>query len=183
MGGTEIKRSIRQSQFLGAAIVTPATATGADRVAVLHDEFAGAELHVMVRHGEFHGRLVVWFGVFAVVVARADGLAVQAVDLGAGGDGHGGACVDVEVLAPKLIHRHIVDFLDRGNGRIQSNGVGIFCRFWGRLAVEHAARNRSAGEVCHTALEGSTRDFSFVSHFILKDAAGNIRTRFNLNLT
>ena len=123
IGVTEIIRSIRQSQCLGAAIVTPAVAiavgsavVGADRVAVLHDEFAGAELHGLVRHGEFHGRLFACIGVAALAVAIADGLAVQAVYLGVGSDGHflRLARFDHDVGGP--IRRHIVDFLDLGFG-------------------------------------------------------------------
>ena len=103
MGGAEIKRSSRQSQC--AVTVLPAVANGAARVAARHDEFAGAEHHVLVRHGEGHGRLVVWFGV-------VDGVAVPAVDLGIGSDGHDSACVGVG--GPT--RRHTVDFLDLGFG-------------------------------------------------------------------
>ena len=95
MGGAEIKRSSRQSQC--AVTVLPAVANGADRVAARHDEVAGAEHHVIVRHGEFHGRPVVWFGVAAGVGGPVDGVAVQAEDFGVGSDGHGSAFVGVEV--------------------------------------------------------------------------------------
>ena len=121
MGGTEIIRSILQNQY-AATVVLPAvalaggfTAVGSLRVAVLHDEVAVVDLlvqhHILVRHGEFHGLLVVCIGVAAVVV-RADGLAVQAENLGVGSDGHSGACADVGVP----LRRHIVDFLDLGFG-------------------------------------------------------------------
>ena len=117
MGGAEIKRSSRQSQC--AVTVLPAVANGADRVAVLHDEFAGAEHHVPARHGEFHGRPVVWFGVAAGVGAPVDGVAVQAIDFGAGGDGHflrrgRGRFSHDDVGVP--LRRHTVDFLDLGFG-------------------------------------------------------------------
>ena len=123
IGGTEIIRSILQNQF-AATVVLPAVALGAVRTVrqtVLHDEVAGAEHHVLVRHGEFHGLLI--DAVAAVAVVRADGLAVQAEDVGVGFDGHGGACADVR----RPIHRHIVDFLDLGIGvgRIPGDGVDV----------------------------------------------------------
>ena len=92
-------------------------AVGILRPAVLHDEFAGAEHHVLVRHGEFHGRLVV--AVAAVAVAHADGLAVQAENFGIGSDGHNlrlgrGPLGHNDVGVP--LRRHTVDFLDLGIG-------------------------------------------------------------------
>ena len=156
MGGAEIKRSSRQSQC--AVTVLPAVANGADRVAVLHDEFAGAEHHVLVRHGEDHGRLVVWFGV-------VDGVAVPAVDLGIGSDGHDSACVGVG--GP--IRRHTVDFLDLsiGGGRIHGDGVATCYPGWFCTEVEYAAGHGAF--VCHTAREGAASDFSAaVYHCFLK---------------
>ena len=168
IGGTEIKRSTRQSQFAfrvrrvfftvrpSFALAVGSAVVGADRVAALHDEFAGAEHHVLVRHGEFHGLLVVCIGVFAVVVAPADGLAVQAEYLGIGSDGHDSACVGVG--GP--MRRHIVDFLDLGigGGRIHGDGVDTCYPGWFCIAVEHAASH--AALVFHTAREGAAKDRS-----------------------
>ena len=161
-------------------IVTPVGATarvvavvGADRVAARHDEPAGAELHVPVRHGEFHNRLVAAV-VAALAVAIDDGLVVQAVDVGAGNDGHGGVFVGVEVpcragrsiRVPRGYAVHLEHTAIRYGDVV---GIGQ-----PRLAVEDAAghgavvirqahrkgsaRNRSAGGVCHTAREGATAD-------------------------
>ena len=168
IGGTEIKRSTRQSQFAfrvrrvfftvrpSFALAVGSAVVGADRVAALHDEFAGAEHHVLVRHGEFHGLLVVCIGVFAVVVAPADGLAVQAEYLGIGSNGHDSACVGVG--GP--MRRHIVDFLDLGigGGRIHGDGVDTCYPGWFCIAVEHAASH--AALVFHTAREGAAKDRS-----------------------
>ena len=87
------------------ALAGDGAAVGNLRITALHDEVAAlgdflVQHHVLVRHGNGHGRLVVFIG----VVAFVDGLAVQAEDLGAGGDGHGGACVGVEV--PCRFDRH-----------------------------------------------------------------------------
>ena len=138
-------------------------AVGILRITVLHDEVGAGDRsvqhHVLARHGEGHGRLVV------AVAAFGDGLAVQAEDLGVGGDDY------FLVLGPFghnnvgfPLRRHTVDFRDLGIGvgRIQSNGVGICCRLWSRLAVEHAAKDSSVAGACHTALEGSADDHSVV---------------------
>ena len=136
MGGAEIKRFIRQNQYLGAAIVTPVVAdipfplwchTGGVRQTVrAHDEFAGAEHHVLVRHGKGHGRLV---AAVAAVVVRADGLAVQAENVGIGCDGHNlrlGLVGHDDVGVP--CRRHTVDFRDLGIGVgfIPGDGVAIW---------------------------------------------------------
>ena len=143
IGVTEIIRSTvsRQSQFAGRvrrvfftvspsfALAVGSAVVGADRVAALHDEFAGAEHHVLVRHGKGHGLLVVWFGVAAGVGAPVDGVAVQAVDVSVGGDGHNlrlGLVSHDDVGGP--IRRHIVDFRDLGfgGGFIPGDGVAIW---------------------------------------------------------
>ena len=177
IGQTEIIRSTvtRQSQCLGAAIVTPAVATARDcalvgaivgslRPAALHDEVGAGDRsvqhHLLFRHGEFHGFLVA-----VDVVFLAEESAVQAEDVGAGSDGHfltHGPFGHNNVGFP--LRRHTVDFRDLGIGvgRIQSNGVGICCRFLSRLAVEHAAKDSSVAGACHTALEGAAGDHSVV---------------------
>ena len=191
MGEAEIIRSTRQSQC--AVTVLPAVALGAVqtvRQTVLHDEVAGAKYHILVRHGEFHGLLVVCIGVAALAVAIADGLAVQAEYLGVGGDDY------FLVLGPfghnnvgGPIRRHTVDFLDLGfgGGCIPSDGVETCYLGQFLIAVEHAAshgavvirqarregaaRDRSA-VVGHCTTEGSARDCSVgvVFHVFLKDA-------------
>ena len=183
MGGAEIKRSIRQSQCLGATIVTPALAAGADRVAVLHDEFAGAELHVPVRHGEFHDRLFACIGVAAVAVAIDDGLAVQAVDVSVGSDGHNlrlgrgpFSHDDVGLPIRRPIQRHTVDFRDLGfgGGRIPGDGVDTCYPVQTCFAVEHTTVYVPL--IFHTAREGSTRDFSsgVVCHFFIEGSTFDI---------
>ena len=159
IGVTEIILSTvtLQSQFAGQVrhvffTVSPSftlavgsAAVGADRVAALHDEFAGAELHVLVRHGEFHGLLVVCIGVAAGVGAPVDGVAVQAVYLGAGGDGHFRQRIsfyyDVGVPVLRRTHRHTVDFRDLGfgGGRIPGDGAETCYPFQTCFAVEYAA--------------------------------------------
>ena len=198
MGGVEIKRSIRQSQCLGAAIVTPALAAGADRPAARHDEPAGAEHHVLVvRHGEFHGRLFACIGVAALAVAIADGLAVQAVDFGIGSDGHNlhlgrgpFSHDDVGLPIRRPIQRHTVDFRDLGfgGGRIPGDGVDTCYPVQTCFAVEHttgylplifhtaregATSDVSSGVVCHFFIEGSTSDISsvVVYHIALEGSA------------
>ena len=171
--GTEIILSTRQIQCLGDVIVTPAGATARDfalvgilRPAALHDEVGAGDCSVQhhgpVRHGEFHGVLVA-----VDVVALAEEPAVQAEDLGVGFDGHflrrgRGPLGHDNVGVPN--RKHTVDFRDLGIGvgRIQSNGVGICCRFCGRIVVEHAAKDSSVAGACHTALEGSADDHSVV---------------------
>ena len=133
MGETEIIRSTLQSQFAfrvrrvfftvrpSFALAAGSAVVGADRVAARHDEFAGAEHHVRVRHGKGHGLLV--DAVVAVAVAIADGLAVQAEDLGVGGDDYfirRGIFGHDDVGVP--IRRHTVDFLDLGTG---GHGDGV----------------------------------------------------------
>ena len=175
MGGTEIIRSTRQNQCV--APVLPAVALGAVRTGrptVLHDEVAGAEHHVRARHGKFHGRLFACIGV-AAVVGLADGVAVQAVDFGAGGDGHflrrgRGRFSHDDVGGP--IRRHTVDFLDLGigGGRIPGDGVDTCYPVQTCFAVEHAAVYDI--RICHTAREGAASDFSVaVYHCFLKGSA------------
>ena len=191
MGETEIKFPpyTLQSQCIGAVIVTPAVATavgsavvGADREAALHDEFAGAELHVMVRHGKGHGRLVVFIG----VVAFVDGLAVQAVDVDAGSDDYGGAFVGVEVpwlfrvlrsiLVPRAFAVHLEHTAIRYGDLVGFGGQP-------RLAVERAA-SHFAAVPRQARREGSTRDFSFgVYHCFIEDASGNFHIQSNHNRT
>ena len=133
MGGTEIKRSTRQSQCLGDVIVTPVGALARDcalvgslRPALLHDEVGAGDRsvqhHGLARHGEFHG-LIVAAVVAALAVAIADGLAVQAEDLGVGGDDYfirRGIFGHDDVGVP--IRRHTVDFRDLGTG---GHGDGV----------------------------------------------------------
>ena len=133
--GAEIILSTRQSQCLGDVIVTPVGALARDcalvgslRPALLHDEIGAGDCSVqhhvlVVRHGEFHGRLVVFIGIAALAVAIADGLAVQAEDLGVGGDDYfirRGIFGHDDVGVP--IRRHTVDFLDLGTG---GHGDGV----------------------------------------------------------
>ena len=181
MGGTEIKHSTSTHQIQCACrvrrvsfTVRPAGATARDfalvgslRPAVLHHEVGAGDCsvqhHGLARHGEFHGVFVAV--VAALAVAIADGLAVQAENVGIGGDDYFlvlGPFGHDDVGFP--LRRHIVDFRDLGIGvgRIQSNGVGICCRFLSRLAVEHAAIDSSVVGACHTALEGSAGDHSVV---------------------
>ena len=105
--------------------------------------------HILARHGEGHGLLVGCIGVAAFV----DGLAVQAEDFSAGGDGHGGACVGVEV--PCRAGRHYAVHLEHTAicyGDLEGIGQP-------RFAVEHAAGH---GIVVRRQArrEGATRDFS-----------------------
>ena len=108
--GAEIEQPVRQKQHvaIGRVIfnVLPAVALAGDgaavgilRIAVLHDEVGAGDRfvqhHVLVRHGKGHSLLVA--AVAAVAVVRADGLAVQAEDVGVGSDSHGGVFVGVEV--------------------------------------------------------------------------------------
>ena len=176
MGGTEIIRSTRQNQCV--APVLPAVALGAVRTVRqtvrAHDEFAGAEHHVLVRHGEFHG-LIVAAVVAAGVGAPVDGVAVQAEDFGVGSDGHflrrgRGRFSHDDVGGP--IRRHIVDFLDLGigGGRIPGDGVDTCYPVQTCFAVEHAAVYDI--RICHTAREGAASDFSVaVYHCFLKGSA------------
>ena len=174
MGGTEIKRSTRQSQCLGDVIVTPVGALARDcalvgslRPALLHDEVGAGDRsvqhHGLARHGEFHG-LIVAAVVAALAVAIADGLAVQAVDVSVGSDGHflrrgRGIAGHDDVGGP--IRRHTVDFLDLGIG---GHGDGAATCYPGQVCVpvEHAAKDSSVVLACHTALEGSSGDHSVV---------------------
>ena len=175
--GTEIILSTRQSQCLGAVIVTPAGATARDfalvgslRPAILHDEVGAGDCSVqhhvlVVRHGEFHGFLV------NTVFVRTDGLVVQAEDFGIGGDGHflrrgRGPLGHNNVGVP--IRRHIVDFLDLGTGG-HGDGVEICYPVQTCFAVEHATVYPPL--IFHTAREGSTVDRSVVvCHFSRKGA-------------
>ena len=193
--GTEIIRSTRQSQCLGVFIVTPAGATARDfalvgslRPALLHNEVGAGDRsvqhHVLVRHGEFYGVLVA-----VDVVVRADGLAVQAEDFGAGGDGHGGACVGVEVpcragRSIRVQRAFVVHLAHTAIRYGDLEGIGQ-----PRLAVEDAAghaavvlrqarRENAAGDIAavvHLAPEGAARDRSsgVVHHRTLKFAAGD----------
>ena len=142
-------------------------AVGILRPALLHDEIGAGDCSVqhhvlVVRHGEFHGRLVA--AVAAVAVAIADGLAVQAVDVSVGSDGHflrrgRGIAGHDDVGGP--IRRHTVDFLDLGTG---GHGDGAATCYPGQVCVpvEHAAKDSSVVLACHTALEGSSGDHSVV---------------------
>ena len=190
MGGAEIKRSTLQNQC-AATVVLPAVALGAVqtvRQTVLHDEVGAGDRsvqhHVPARHGEFHGRPVVWFGVAAV--ARADGLAVQAIDFGAGGDDYGGAFVGVEVpwlfrvlrsiLVPRAFAVHLEHTAIRYGDLVDFGGQP-------RLAVERAA-SHFAAVPRQARREGSTRDFSFgVYHCFIEDASGNFHIQSNHNRT
>ena len=110
-------------------IVTPAGATARDfalvgslRPALLHDEVGAGDRSVQhhgpVRHGELHGVLVA-----VDVVALAEEPAVQAEDLGVGGDAYfirRGIFGHDDVGVP--IRRHTVDFLDLGTG---GHGDGV----------------------------------------------------------
>ena len=171
--GAEIEQpaglvAARQKQHvaIGRVIgdVLPAVALAGDfaavgilRPAVLHDEVGAGDRFVqhhvlVVRHGEFHGLLI--DAVAAVAVARADGLAVQAEDLSAGGDGHGGACVGVEVPCRAGRHgsrrfirvqRVFAVHLEQTAIRY-GDVVGIGQP---RLAVEHAAGHAASGHAGH----------------------------------
>ena len=151
-------------------------AVGILRPAVLHDEVGAGDRsvqhHVLVRHGEFHGILVAVVG--AVAVVRAEGLVVQAVDLGAGGDDYFlvlGQFGHDDVGLPN--RRHTVDFLDLGfgGGRIHGDGVDTKSRYV-YVAVEHAAEYVAAVAVVHPAREGAAKDPSVaaVFHSTLEDA-------------
>ena len=177
IGVTEIILSTvtRQSQFAGQvrrvfftvrpafALAVGSAAVGILRVTAHHDEFAGAEHHVLVvRHGKGHGLLVA--AVAAVAVARADGLAVQAEDFGVGSDGHflrrgRGRFSHDDVGVPN--RRHIVDFLDLGigGGRIPGDGVDTCYPVQTCFAVERAAGH---GIVVRRQArrEGAASDFS-----------------------
>ena len=140
--------------------------------------------HGLARHGEFHGRLVVWFGVAAVVDAPADGLVVQAVDFGAGGDGHGGVFVRVEVpcrvgrsiRVQRAFAVHLAYTAIRYGDVV---GTGQVC-----VPVEYAAEYFAAVVLRQARRKGSIRDRSVVVfHVRFKGAAGNCHTRFNLNRT
>ena len=136
--GIDVAKIIRSSIQIQCAVpVLPAVAdiisiflwgqTGKVRVAARHDEPAAADSHVIFWHFEFHGILVAAV-VAAVAVVRAEGLIVQAEDVGAGGDGHflRFARFDHDVGVPN--RRHIVDFLDLsiGGGLIHGDGVAIW---------------------------------------------------------
>ena len=171
--GAEIILSTRQSQCIGAVIVTPVVAlagvfaaVGILRITILHDEVGAGDCsvqhHILARHGEFHGVFVAV--VAALAVAIVDGLAVQAVDFGVGGDGHGSVFVGVGV--PN--RRHIVDSHDLGfgGGCIPGDGVETCYPVQTCLAVEHAASHAAVVAVVHTAREGAARDRSaVVGHF------------------
>ena len=157
-------------------------AVGILRPAVLHDEVAVVDLlvqhHVLVRHGKGHGRLVA--AVAAVAVARADGLAVQAENVGVGGDGHGGACVGVEVPCRAGRHgfrrfirvqRVFAVHLEQTAIRY-GDVVGI-----GQppLAVEHAAGHAASGHAGHlnqARREGAAGDGAadLIEHYVPEHA-------------
>ena len=140
------------------ALAGDGAAFGSLRITILHDEVAVVDLlvqhHVLVRHGKGHGRLVVFIGIAAVAVARADGLAVQAENVGIGSDGHGGACVGVEVPcragrhgSRRFIHLQRVFAVHLEHTAIRyGDVVGIGQP---RLAVEHAAGHGAAGHAGH----------------------------------
>ena len=183
-------RRVSFSVLPSVALAVGSAVVGADRVAVLHDEFAGAEHHVLVRHGEFHG-LIVAAVVAAGVGALVDGVAVQAEDFGVGSDGHflrrGCGQLDHNNVGGP-IRRHIVDFLDLGIGvgRIPGDVVDtcvaveyaandLFAAAVYHRTLKGAAADHCAVAVCHTAraLEGSTKDCCsvVVCHRTLKFAA------------
>ena len=136
------------------------------RVAARHDEVAGGDCsvqhHILARHGEFHGVFVAV--VAALAVAIVDGLAVQAVDFGVGGDGHGSVFVGVGV--PN--RRHIVDSHDLGfgGGCIPGDGVETCYPVQTCLAVEHAA-SHVAGFLGQARREDSAKDLSYAAVFYL----------------
>ena len=185
--GAEIEQPVRQKQHIAKVRVIgdvlPAVALAGDgaavgilRPAVLHDEVGTGDCsvqhHVLVRHGKGHGLLV------DAVAAFGDGLAVQAENVGAGGDGHflRRGIAGHDVGGP--IRRHTVDFLDLGigGGCIPSDVVAAYYVDQSCIAVEHAAIDavvlvvhttregaaidRSSGVVCHCFIEGSVRDVS-----------------------
>ena len=142
------------------AIVVVCAVVGADWVAARHDEFAGAEHHVLVvRHGEFHNLLVVCIGV-AAVVGPADGVAVQAEDFGVGGDDYGGAFVGVEIpcrasrsiRVPRVYAVHLAHTAIR-YGDLEGFGGQP------RLAVERAA-GHAAVVIRQARREGAAGDYS-----------------------
>ena len=145
-------------------------AVGSLRITILHDEVAVVDLlvqhHVLVRHGKGHGRLVVFIGVAAVAVARADGLAVQAENVSVGGDGHGGACVGVEVprsiRVPRAFVVHCAHTAIR-YGDLVGTGQP-------RIAVEDAA-SHSAGGRRQARRENAAGDFAVVVHLAPEGAA------------
>ena len=159
-------------------------AVGILRITVLHDEVAVVDLlvqhHVLVRHGKGHCHLVVFIGIAAVAVARADGLAVQAEDVSVGGDGHGGACVGVEVPCRAGRHgsrrfirvqRVFAVHLEQTAIRY-GDVVGIGQP---RLAVEHAAGHGAAGHAGHLKQahrEGAAGDGAadFIEHQVPEHA-------------
>ena len=139
--------------------------------------------HGLARHGKGHGRLVVAV-LAAVAVARADGLAVQAEDFGAGGDGHGGVFVRVEgpcrvgrsIRVQRAFAVHLAYTAIRYGDVV---GTGQVC-----VPVEYAAEYFAAVVLRQARRKDSTIDRSgVVCHFFFKDAAGNCRIRLNLNRT
>ena len=141
--------------------------------AVHNFQFSRAvQLHVLVRHGEFHGLLVVWFGVAAGVGAPVNGIAVQAEDFGIGSDGHGGVFVRVEVpcrvgrsiRVQRAFAVHLAYTAIRYGDVV---GTGQVC-----VPVEYAAEYFAAVVLRQARRKGSTRDRSVVVvHCSLKGAA------------
>ena len=147
------------------ALAGDGAAVGILRPAVLHDEVGAGDRsvqhHVLVRHGKGHGVLVA-----VDVVALAEEPAVQAEDFGIGNDGHGGACVGVEVprsiRVPRAFVVHCAHTAIRYSDLV---GTGQ-----PRIAVEDAA-SHSAGGRRQARRENAAGDFAVVVHLAPEGAA------------